>query len=82
MSFLHGIELVLPCFITIEGQLGGGNKFVGDTSQCAHHDNHLFLFCLYNLLQAQDTFYGTYGRSAKFHYFHFVTFLAPERTGQ
>ena len=74
VALLHGFKLIFPCLIAIEGLLRSGNQLVGDTSQCTHHDNDLFLFSLYDTLQAEDAFYGTYGRSAKFHYFHFVIF--------
>ena len=72
MSLQHGLELVFPCLVALKGQLGCGYQLVGDASQCAHHNDHLFFFSLYNLLQAQNAFYGTYGCSAKFHYFHFL----------
>jgi hypothetical protein len=39
--------------------------------------------CLHNFFQAKNAFYGTYGRSAEFHYFHIsMQFILPNGTPQ
>jgi hypothetical protein len=39
--------------------------------------------CLHNFFQAKNAFYGTYGRSAKFQYFHIsMLFILPNGTPQ
>ena len=72
MTCYHSFKLVTISLVALEGKLGRGNKLVGDAAQCAHHDNNRLRLMLNNVLQTQNTFYGTYGRSAEFQYLHNV----------
>jgi hypothetical protein len=58
--------------VALFGHLRRGNQFVCDAVECAYYYNDRLRpsLCLHNFLQAQNAFYGTYGRSAEFHYFH------------
>ena len=63
----HGIALV-----ALAGHFRGSYQLVGDAAEGTHHHYYgLVGGCLlYNLFQIKNTLYGTYGCSAKFHYFH------------
>ena len=66
------LELLLERLVTIYGQLGSLDKFVGYATKSRYNNNYILLYCssLNDAFQIQYTVYGTYRCSAEFHYFH------------
>ena len=70
MAQAHGLELLFPLLVALQGQARRGDEFVGDATQGTHHYDDRFFFCLDDALQAKDALYGTYAGSPELEYFH------------
>ena len=72
MTVNDRLELVAVAVVACKGKARSLNKLVCDSTQCTNNNNNWLFFCLllYNLLQAENTLYGTNTGSAKFYYFH------------
>ena len=75
MTQAHGLELLLPLLVALQGQTRRGNEFIGDATKGAHHYDDRFFFCLDNALQTKDALYGTYAGSAELEYFHILFYI-------
>jgi hypothetical protein len=83
MARHHGVEFLTPSVITVQRHLRGSYQLVGNAAKCAyyHYDRLRPSLCLHDFLQAKNAFHGTYGRSAKFEYFHIaMRFILPDGT--
>ena len=53
-------------------------RFFSSVMMAYYYDRLRPSLCLHNFFQAKNAFYGTYGRSAEFQYFHIsMQFILP-----